>query len=80
MVSPSQKRAQQAKYAFELADANAKSEQVRALNQKRVNGDVGHGAKSRRTPSAEVSIQDSNIISSIGQDDQQLKERRKMMQ
>jgi hypothetical protein len=78
MVSPSQKRAQQAKYAFELAEANAKSQHVR--DQSRVNGDGGHGVKPRRRLSAEVSIEDSNIISSIGQDDQQLKERRKMLQ
>ena len=78
MVSPSQKRAQQAKYAFELAEANAKSQHVR--DQTRVNGDAGHGGKPRRRLSAEVSIEDSNIISSIGQDDQQLKERRKMLQ
>lgn len=78
MVSPSQKRAQQAKYAFELAEANANSQHAR--DQTRVNGDGGHGVKPRRRLSAEVSIEDSNIISSIGQNDQQLKERRKMLQ
>lgn len=73
VVSPSQKREQQAKYAMQLAEGAANSRSARTQVDNYV-------SKPSRRASAEISMDEASTISQIGQDSQQLKERRKMQQ
>ena len=77
MVSTTQKRAQQAEYAMQLAQSSNQS-QIGKDHDFGPGYDDGSKLKPRRRPSG--GIEDINIISNIGQDSQQLKDRRKSQQ
>ena len=77
MVSTTQKRAQQAEYAMQLAQSSNQS-QIGKDYDLGPGYDDGSRLKPRRRPSG--GIEDINIISNIGQDSQQLKDRRKSQQ
>ena len=74
MVSNTQKRAQQAEYAMQLAQSSNQSQ----IGNCGLGYDDGSRSKPRRRPSG--GIEDINIISNIGQDSQQLKDRKKSQQ
>ena len=75
MVSTTQKRAQQAEYAMQLAQSSNQS-QIGKDHDFGPGYDDGSKLKPRRRPSG--GIEDINIISNIGQDSQQLKDRKKI--
>ena len=81
MVSPSQKRAQQAKYAQQLAEGSSRPQSFRddPYRDPYKNNDDGK-AKPRRRQSVEVTIEDVNVISNIGQDSQMMKDQKKLQQ
>lgn len=73
IVSPSQKREQQAKYAMQLAEGAANSRSARSQVD-------NFASRPSRRVSVDITMEDASNISQIGQDSQQLKERRKMQQ
>ena len=78
MISPTQKRAQQAKYALQLAESDSRS--LSYKNSPPKTDDNSARSKPRRVQSTEITIEDNNIISNIGQDSQLMKDRKKQQQ